>query len=262
LLSTGGRLLSGANCGFAQFGHYGRMAGVSSKGWTRFLPLGLLLAGLAAFFALGLQHEVTLAALKAHRAALNAYVEAHPVEAAALFAAAYVGIVACSIPAGTPMTLAAGFLFGIWEGAALVVVSATVGATAIFLAAKTALAPFLAARGGATARKMEHGIRRNALFYVLFTRLVPVFPFFLVNIAAGLLGVATRTYVLATFLGIIPGTLVYAGLGSGLGKLFDEGAEPDLRLIFRPEILYPLLGLAALAILPVIWRSVRARRPA
>jgi uncharacterized membrane protein YdjX (TVP38/TMEM64 family) len=112
---------------------------------------------------------------------------------------------------------------------------------------------------GTTAQKMKEGVRRNAFFYVLFTRLVPVFPFFAVNIAAGLLGVATRTYVAATFLGMIPGVIVYTGLGSGLGKLFDEGVEPDLRLIFRPEILLPLLGLAALSILPVIWRTIRGR---
>jgi uncharacterized membrane protein YdjX (TVP38/TMEM64 family) len=230
------------------------------RSWTRFLPLAILLLGLAAFFALGLEHQVTLAALKAHRDALEAYVHANPLLAAALFAGAYIAVVACSIPAGTPMTLASGFLFGVWEGASLVVVSATIGATLIFLAAKTALADFFQARAGSVAHRMEQGVRRNAFSYVLFTRLVPVFPFFLVNIASGLLGVATRTYVLATFLGIIPGTVVYAGLGSGLGKLFDEGAAPDLRLIFRPEILYPLLGLAVLALVPVIWRAVRSRR--
>jgi len=233
---------------------------MAGRSWVRFLPLAILLAGLAAFFALGLEHQVTLAALKAHRDALEAYVHAHPLLAAAIFAGAYIAIVACSIPAGTPMTIAAGFLFGVWEGAGLVVVSATIGATLIFLAAKTALAQFLEARAGSVAHRMEEGVRRNAFSYVLFTRLVPVFPFFLVNIASGLLGVATRTYVLATFLGIIPGTVVYAGLGSGLGKLFDEGATPDLRLIFRPEILYPLLGLAALALVPVLWRAVRSRR--
>src|SRR5437764_230110 len=106
------------------------------------------------------------------------------------------------------------------KGASLVIVSATIGATVIFLAAKTALASFFKAHMGATARKMEEGVRRNAFFYVLFTRLVPVFPFFAVNIAAGLLGVAARTYVAATFLGMIPGVIVYAGLGSGLGRLF------------------------------------------
>jgi|ERR1043166_4770525 uncharacterized membrane protein YdjX (TVP38/TMEM64 family) len=238
------------------------MDGKTPGRWMRFVPLAILLAGLVAFFALGLQHDVTLASLKAHRDALENYVHAHPVRSAAIFAAAYIIIAACSIPVGTPMTLAGGFLFSVWEGSVLVLVSATIGATIIFLAAKTALASFFESRLGPTARKMEEGVRRNAFFYVLFTRLVPAFPFFAVNIAAGLLGVATRTYVAATFLGIIPGVIVYAGLGSGLGKLFDEGAAPDLKVIFRPEILYPLLGLAALSIVPVIWRTVRARRPA
>jgi len=238
------------------------MGKAKPKSWLRLLPLAILLAGLVAFFALGLQHQVTLASLKAHRDALEAYVHSHPIQAAAIFAAMYAIFTACSIPVGTPMTVAGGFLFGLSEGASLVIVSATIGATVIFLAAKTALASFFKAHMGATARKMEEGVRRNAFFYVLFTRLVPVFPFFAVNIAAGLLGVATRTYVAATFLGMIPGVIVYAGLGSGLGRLFDEGVEPDLRLIFRPEILYPLLGLAALTIVPVLWRAMRARRPA
>src|ERR1051325_1420780 len=91
--------------------------GMVGRGWARFLPLAILLLGLAAFFALGLEHQVTLAALKAHRDALEAYVHAHPLLAAAMFAVAYIAIVACSIPAGTPMTIAAGFLFGVWEGA-------------------------------------------------------------------------------------------------------------------------------------------------
>lgn len=226
----------------------------------RFLPLALLLVGFAVFFALGLQHELSLETLKAHRAAFEAWVEAHPVLAALIFAALYALIVACSIPAGAPMTLAGGFLFGVWEGGALVVVGATAGATVIFLAARTALADLIRARLGGRIRAMEDGFAKNAFNYLLVLRLIPVFPFFLVNLAAGLLGVRLGTYVLATFVGIIPGTFVYAGLGNGLGAMFDAGATPDLGLIFKPAVLYPLIGLALLSLLPVVWRTVNARR--
>jgi len=225
----------------------------------RFLPLALLFVGFALFFALGLQHELSLETLKAHREAFEAWVEAHPILAALVFAGLYALIVACSIPAGAPMTLAGGLLFGVWEGGGLVVVAATIGATVIFLAAKTALADLLRARVGGRIRAMEDGFAKNAFNYLLVLRLVPVFPFFLVNLAAGLLGVRLGTYVLATFIGIIPGTFVYAGLGNGLGAIFESGGTPDLGLIFRPIVLYPLIGLALLSLLPVVWQAWRGR---
>lgn len=230
------------------------------SGLRRILPLALLLVGFALFFALGLQHDLSLEALKAHRVAFEAWVGAHPVLAALIFAGLYALIVSCSIPVGAPMTLAGGLLFGVWEGGALVVVSATIGATIIFIAARTALADLIRARVGGRIRAMEDGFRKNAFNYLLVLRLVPVFPFFLVNLAAGLLGVRLGTYVLATFIGIIPGTFVYAGLGNGLGAIFDAGATPDLGLIFKPAVLYPLIGLALLSLLPVVWRALSARR--
>jgi uncharacterized membrane protein YdjX (TVP38/TMEM64 family) len=189
-------------------------------------------------------------------------VQAQPLLAAAGFAGVYVLAVACSIPGAVFLTLAGGFLFGAIEGSALVVVSATLGAGIIFLASKTALAQFLEARVGNSVRRMEEGFHRNAFNYLLVLRLVPLFPFFLVNIGAGLLGVNTRTFLAATFIGIIPGTFVYAWLGSGLGRLFDRGVNPDLRIILRPDILGPLIGLALLALLPVVWRMFAQRHRA
>lgn len=229
---------------------------------TRLIPLIVLLGGLVLFFAFGLEHQVTLAALKQHRDELQRLVADNPAMAATSFACFYALAIACSLPIGTILTLSAGFLFGTLEGGALVVVSATVGATAIFFAAKTALASFFEARLGTRLRQMEEGFRRNAFNYLLVLRLIPLFPFFLVNLAAGLLGVRLSTYVAATLLGIIPGTFVYAGLGNGLGKIFDTGQSPDLHIIFRPEIAAPLIGLAALAILPVVWRAIARRRKA
>lgn len=221
----------------------------------RFIPLLVLLAGLGVFFALGLEHQLTLAALKANRASMGAWVSANPLLAAASFVGFYALVVACSIPAASLLTLAGGFLFGVWEGGTLVVIGATLGATIIFLAAKTALHDIFRARLGESLQKMEAGFRANAFNYLLVLRLVPLFPFFLVNLAAGVLGVPLSTYVAATFLGIIPATFVYAGLGSGLGKIFDSGTTPDLSLIFKPEILLPILGLAVLSLVPVFFRK-------
>jgi uncharacterized membrane protein YdjX (TVP38/TMEM64 family) len=218
------------------------------------VPLLLLAAGLVAFFAFGLEHQLTLEALRQHRASIEAWVGVHPVSSALIFVIAYVAVVACSIPAASPMTLAGGFLFGTFEGGSLVVGAATIGATILFLAAKTALADLFRARLGPRVAKMEDGFRANAFNYLLVLRLVPVFPFFLVNLAAGLLDVRLSTYVIATFIGIIPGTFVYAGLGNGLGALFEKGVEPNLSLIFEPRILLPILGLAVLALLPVFFR--------
>lgn len=226
----------------------------------RFLPLILLGLGFTLFFALGLQHEVSLAALKAHRGALQAAVAAHPVLAALIFTGLYALAVAFSLPVATAMTLAGGFLFGALEGGALVVAGATAGATAVFLAARSAFADLFERRVGGRIRAMEEGFRKNAFSYLLVLRLIPVFPFFLVNLAAGLLGVRPSTYISATLIGIVPGTFVYAGLGNGLGRIFDSGGMPDLGLVFKPYVLIPLIGLALLSLLPILWRSMSARR--
>ena len=222
--------------------------------YARFIPIVFLLCGLVLFFAQGWHHYFTFASLKSHRELLLAYVHAHPFLSAAIFFAVYAGVVSCSIPVGTPLTVTGGFLFGWLEGGSLSIVAATIGATLIFLATKTALADLLRAMAGETLVKMEDGLRKNAVFYLLFCRLVPVFPFFLVNIAAGLLDAPFVTYVVATFFGEMPVIFVYASLGSGLGKLFDRGQKPDLHLFTQPEVLLPLMGLALLVILPVLWR--------
>lgn len=224
--------------------------------WQRAIPIAVLAAGLVTFFALGLQHYLSLESLRANRLLLLGYVHAHPVQAAALFTLVYVGVVAFSIPGGTILTISAGFLFGTVEAAILGTCSATIGGTILFLATKTALADYFRARMGPRLQRFEDGFNKNAFSYLFVSRLIPMFPFPIVNIASGLLGVKTRIFASATFLGIIPATVVFAGLGSGLGKLFDRGIKPDLHLMLRPQILIPLAGLAVLAMIPPIWRAI------
>jgi len=109
-------------------------------------------------------------------------------------------------------------------------------------------------------KKLEDGFQEDAFSYLLVLRLVPLFPFFLVNIAPALIGIPLRTFVVTTLIGIIPGSLVYASVGNGIGMIFDQGGTPDLGIIFEPEVLLPILGLSLLAMVPVAFKRFRALR--
>ena len=226
----------------------------------RLLPILVLVAGLVVFFALGLDRYVSFEALRENREWLVAQVERHGVLATVAFTLIYMVVIAFSIPGGAVLTMTAGFLFGTLVAAGCAVVGGTAGAVILFLAARTAFADILRARAGPGMRRMEAGFRENALSYLLVLRLIPLFPFWLVNLVPAFLGVSLRTYVVGTFFGIIPGTLVYASLGNGLGAILDAGENPDLGVIFEPAVLLPILALAALAMLPVISKKVKARR--
>ena len=226
----------------------------------RLAPLALLLIAIGAFFALGLHHYLSFEALRQHREELLALVEQRPLLASLGFMGLYAAVIALSVPGGAILTIAGGFLFGIVPGTLLVLVGATIGATIVFLIARTALGDALRAKAGPRIRRMEEGFRRDALSYLLVLRLIPIFPFWLVNIVPAFLGVPLRTYVLGTFVGIIPGGFVYASVGNGLGAVFDAGGTPDLGIIFEPAILLPIVGLAVLALLPIVYRRFKARR--
>jgi uncharacterized membrane protein YdjX (TVP38/TMEM64 family) len=228
--------------------------------WRRMLPLLVLGAGLAAFFALGLDDYLSFETLRRNRAWLLETVEKSAALAALAYMAIYILIVAFSLPGGAIMTITGGFLFGQWLGTAYVVVAATIGAGVVFLAARTALGDLLRARAGPFLKKMEAGFRENALSYLLVLRLVPVFPFFIVNLVPAFLGVSLRDFMIATFFGIIPATFVYARLGVGLGSIFDAGGEFSAKAVFTPEMVTALIGLAILALLPVAYKKLKARR--
>ena len=230
--------------------------------WTRWIPLLVLLSGAVLFFVFGLQDYVSIEQLKAHRAALTDWVLRYGFVAGLIYALAYAVMTAFSIPGGAIATIVAGFLFGLWVGTLIALLGATVGATALFLAARTALGDLLRRRAGGALKRMEAGFQRDAMSYLLVLRLIPIFPFFLVNLVPALLGISLRVFVIGTFFGIIPGTLVYASVGNGLGALLDRGETPDLGIIFEPEILLPILGLAVLAMLPIVYRKWRERKGA
>jgi uncharacterized membrane protein YdjX (TVP38/TMEM64 family) len=171
----------------------------------------------------------------------------------------YAVVTAFSIPGGAVMTIAGGFLFGPWLGGTLTVFGATIGATAVFLAARYALADLLRDKAGNAIRKMEDGFKENALSYLLFLRLIPVFPFWLVNLVPAFLSVPVGVYIFGTAVGIIPGTFVYALVGDGVGALLEAGQDVNLGIIFEPKFLLPIVGLAALALLPVLYKKFKGR---
>ncbi len=223
----------------------------------RWVPLMLLAGGLVAFFALGYDDYVQLDTLRAHRETAVSWVEAHPARAVPLFMLAYAIMVAFSLPGGALATIIGGFLFGVTTASLCVVISATIGASALFLAARSALGGGLRARAGSGLERMKNGFHEHALSYLLVLRLIPVFPFWLVNLVPAFVGVKFRVYVLGTFLGIIPGSVVYAFVGDGLGELLDAGRAPDLATIFQPRFLLPILALAVLASAPVVYKLWR-----
>src|SRR5258708_8090809 len=154
------------------------------------------------------------------------------------------------------MTLVGGFCFGAGLGATYAVIGATMGATGVFLAARAGLYG-LAACAGTRAQRLEAGFRADAFNYLLCLRLVPIVPFWLVNLIAGLVGMRVTSYVAATFIGMIPGAFVYASLGSGLGTVMEH---PHFHIWSEPRVLLPLIGFAILALLPVVYKRWRARR--
>lgn len=205
--------------------------------------------------------------LSRNRAALIAWRDDNLIAAGLAYIGLYILVVAVSLPGAAVLTLAGGFLFGLLPGTALTVTGATIGATAIFLAARHGFGDALHARiaergakgGAGTMARFERGLRENAASFLLLMRLVPAVPFFVANLAPAFFGIGTRLYVLTTFFGILPGTFVYTWIGTGLGEVFARGESPDLSLLTDPVVLGPLLGLAALAALPIVLKPILAR---
>jgi uncharacterized membrane protein YdjX (TVP38/TMEM64 family) len=227
--------------------------------FQRLAPVLIIVGALSVFFALGLNNYFTLDALRENREALRGWVDADPLRAMAIFVGAYAAAVAISFPGASILTIFGGFLFGWRLGTPLIVLAATLGSTIIFLAAKSALGDILSKRAGGIAKRMEEGFRKGELSYMFVLRLAPVFPFWAVNIAAGLLGVSLRNFLIGTGLGIIPGSFVYASIGAGADNILAEGGDLTLRgVLFKPETLIPIIGLIVLALIPVFLKRKAA----
>lgn len=242
-------------------------ASATSDARRRRLALYVLIAiaGIAILLAVTIDapHLFSLSELQARRHQLQALVREHPAASLMIYMATYFMVVGFSLPGALVMTLSGGFLFGMWEGAAAAVCGASAGATAMFLAARSAWGEALrerAVRAGGLLQRLEAGASRNAFAYILTLRLIPGLPIWLVNVTAGLLRMKTSSYLLATVIGIAPSTVVYAAIGSGLGRMFERGEKPNPALLLEPQWLAMMAGLAALALLPAAWRLLVSGR--
>ena len=225
---------------------------------SRLWPVAITVAGVFIFLGLSWDDYLTFDTLREYRQILLQWTSENRIFAIALFIIGYAVVVAFSLPGAIWMTLGGGFVFGTVLATTIVVLAATLGAVVIFLITRYALADFFRARTGSASKRIEAGFRENALSYLLFLRLVPVFPFWLVNLVPALLGVPIKTYAIGTFIGIIPGSTVFCSIGNGLGAVFDAGGTPDLKIIFQPKILGPMVALAILSLVPIVYKRIKS----
>jgi uncharacterized membrane protein YdjX (TVP38/TMEM64 family) len=228
--------------------------------WKKYLPIALivLLMILAYLFELG--DYVSYEQLKKQRHHLTESVQAHPILAPLIFIAIYIVATALSIPGGSLLSITGGFLFPQPLSTLYVVGGATIGATCIFLAAKTALGDSWKEKAGERLHKMQAGFRENAASYLLFLRLVPLFPFWLVNLAPAFFSVSLVTFVWTTFVGIIPGAFVFTQAGVGLGSILDAEGQLSIGSIFTTDIKIALIALAIFALIPIIIKKIREKK--
>lgn len=226
----------------------------------RFGPAALLASLAIAAYSSGVVSHVNLDELSLRRLSLEEFVALHPLLSALAYLAMFTAAVAMSLPLALILCLIGGFLFGALEAGALASMASTFGGTLMFLVSRTAVGDLLARLAGPRIAKLREEAANDAFALILTIRLIPMMPFWLINVGAALVGVPLRTFFIATVLGVAPSCFIYASLGSGLGSLFDEGVKPSGAMLFEPEVIAPLLALAALGVLPLGWRMLRARR--
>ena len=214
----------------------------------------LLACAIAAFFLFDLGRFLTLESLKANRDALLAYYGAHKLVFIISFILVYTAQTALSLPGAAILTLAAGAIFGALPGTVWVNIAATSGAVLAFLLARTLLRDWVVHTFGNKMESLDKGLRESALSYLLFLRLVPLFPFFLVNLACGITGLPMRTYVLGTMVGILPGSFVYANAGSSIASINTLGE------VASPRVLLSFALLGAFALIPAVYKKIKSSR--
>ncbi|MCR9191126.1 MAG: TVP38/TMEM64 family protein [Gammaproteobacteria bacterium] len=233
------------------------MIGKQIKRWGLVV---LLLGLLGLFFYFHLYRYLSFDNLKMHRAILLDWTNQHFFQAILGFMLIYTVAVAISIPGAAFLTVLSGFLFGPLIGSVIVVIAATLGACIVFIAVELAFHDWMEKKAAKWLRSMKQGFQNNAFSYLLFLRLIPIFPFWLINIVPALLGISKRIFITATFIGIIPGSFVYTLVGNGLGHVFDANKTPTLSIIFEPEILIPILALAILSLVPIAYKRFKRQK--
>jgi uncharacterized membrane protein YdjX (TVP38/TMEM64 family) len=239
----------------------------------RYLPLGLVLIALAAIFATGLHRSLSFEAFIDYQTRLEHLVAEHRIKMLGLYVLVYVGAVTLSLPASAFLTTIGGYLFGWILGGSVAAVSATLGATSIFLIARTSIGQPLLNRAGPKIQSFAEGFQRRAFSYLLFLRLMPVVPFWVTNLAAAFFGTGLRTFVLATQIGMLPASFTFAFAGSGLDDVIGAQAQArsqclangggecpvdfDAKSLLTPELMIALGILGILALAPMLYRRFR-----
>jgi uncharacterized membrane protein YdjX (TVP38/TMEM64 family) len=238
-----------------------QLPGQPKSGLARKLPILIILA-VATAGAFFLRDQISFSALAENREVLIAFRDANYPLAVLVFVAGYVAIVGLSLPGAMIATLTGGFLFGTFPGVFFNVAGATLGAIAIFLAARTGFGARFSEKiegsGGAVA-KLQASLRENEWSVLFLMRLVPAVPFFVANLVPAFVGIKLSRFAISTFFGIMPGALVFTSVGAGLGEVFARGETPDMSIIFAPHVLGPILGLAALSALPILLKLLRKK---
>jgi uncharacterized membrane protein YdjX (TVP38/TMEM64 family) len=227
---------------------------MSRPAWPKLVIAFAFAAAIAAFVAAGGWRFLSLDAVKTHAAALRGFAEAHYFEALALSFLAYVTAASLSLPSGTVLSLTFGYLFGRWVAAALVVTAGTVGATILFLAARYLFGENVRRKLGRVGERIDSEFVHDGFSWLLFMRLMPIFPYFLVNLIPALTAMRARTFMAATFIGILPSTLIVTNLGEALGSI------ESTRDLFTPQMLVALSLFGVLALLPVLFHHLRPKR--
>jgi uncharacterized membrane protein YdjX (TVP38/TMEM64 family) len=240
-------------------------AGNAAKSLGRRLTLiGAFAALIAAFFAYDLDALISYQGLAENEAALKRAVADNLLVTILAYMAVYITAVAFSLPGALWLSLAGGLMFGTWAGGLIIIFAATIGASGLFVVARYIVGDALRARGGSkwgpSLQKFEAAFNRDAWSYMLILRLLPIFPFFIVNLGAALVGVRFPVFLLTTFFGIMPGTFVFASIGNGISVLLQAGQQPDLSVMTDPQILGPLVALALLSLAPVLWRKFNSAK--
>ncbi len=228
----------------------------SKRGIGKWVLPAILICGLAGFFATGLHQQISWETVARHYAGISHFIEQNRATSFFGFVLFYTAVVALSLPIASLLTLAAGALLG-WPSIAFIVVAATAGASIVFIAARDLFRDVLRARAGPFFAKLEAGFTKNSFGYLLFLRLMPVAPFWAVNILPAFTGMRLTQFICATAIGIIPGTSVYVAVGRGFDHILAREETPNLAVLNSPHIWLPLTGLAMLALLPTLYHQIR-----
>lgn len=224
----------------------------------RFIPLIIILAIITAAIQLNVLHYLNFVTLKQYNQQLTMYVHEHFWLAILIFCTSYIVVVMTSIPGASIFSLLGGFLFGSVIGTLFVVTAATIGATLLVIAVQLAFGDSVAAKIGNKVKFMENNLKHNAFYYLLSLRFLPIIPFWLVNLAAGIFNIKLRDFILATFIGIIPGTFVYVNIGASLTSVFAQNSDEfKLSALISPQILIALTLLGVISFIPVIIKSFK-----